>query len=74
MSFFAFLLAGVLEIADRYGEEEVIGVEVLVVVDADVVVVEAEVEGEAVVAGVAGDGSVWIATVHIFGGTLTADA
>ena len=44
-----------------------IGVEVFVVVDADLVVAEAEVEGEAVVVGVAGDGSVWMATVHIFG-------
>ena len=43
-------------------------------VDADVAVAETEVEGEAVVVGVAGDGSVWMATVHILGGTLTADA
>ena len=61
------LLLGVLEIADRYGEEEVIGVEALVVVDADLVAGEAEVEGEAVAAGGADGGSVWMATVHILG-------
>lgn len=70
---FSFLLR-VLEIAARYGEKEVIGVEALVVVDAVLVVDEAEVEGEAVLACVAGDGSVWMATVQILGGTLTADA
>ena len=63
---FSFL-AGVLEIAARYEAEEVIGEEACLVVDADVVEAEAEVEGEAVLVGVAGDGSVWMATVHILG-------
>ena len=66
LSFFSFLL-GVLEIAARYGAEEVIGEEALVVVEADLAVVEVEVEGEALVGDAAGGGSVWMATVHILG-------
>ena len=67
LSLFSFLL-GVVEIADRYGAEEVIGVEVLVVVEADLEVGgEADVEGEALVVDAAGGGSVWMATVHILG-------
>ena len=66
LSLFSFLL-GVVEIADRYGAEEVIGVEVLVVVDVDLEGGEVEVEGEALVVDAAGGGSVWMATVHILG-------
>ena len=66
LSFFSFLL-GVVEIADRYGAEEVIGEEALVVVEADLEVGEVEVEGEALVVDATGGGSVWMATVHILG-------
>ena len=68
------LLLGVREIADRYGAEEVIAVEVLVEVDVVLSGDEAEVEGETVEVDESGNGSVWIPIVHILGGALTAEA
>ena len=52
------LLLGVREIADRYGTEEVIAVEVLVEVDVVLSGDEADVEGEIVEVDEAGNGSV----------------
>ena len=68
------LLLGVREIADRYGAEEVIAVEVLVEVDVVLSGDEAEVEGETVEVDESGNGSVWIPIVHILGGALNAEA
>ena len=57
MSVFSLLLE-VREIADRYGAEEVIAVEVLVEVDVVFSGDEAEVEGETVEVDETGNGSV----------------